>query len=92
VQLTRLTASPGCPTANGIARSITFDITSHVGNGYVWRKAAGTADLITPTTGALTAIGVTTVNAVAVVGGEAITIEVVDPAGRVVFTFTLPHR
>ena len=92
MQLTRLTASPGCPVANGNARNMSFDITTHVGSGYTWRKSAGTLDLITPTAGAVTGIGVTTVNAAGIVAGDALTIEVVDPAGRVVFTFTLPNR
>jgi hypothetical protein len=92
LQLSRITVSPSCPVANGTARNLSFDIKANVGAGYTWRKSAASGDAITPNTGVVNRSGVTTVNAAVVVNGDALTYEVVDANGRIVMTFTIPHR
>jgi hypothetical protein len=92
VQLTRLTAIPGCPVSVGMTRTITFDVTAQSSVPLTWRRAAGGGDAVSPSTGPLLARGQSTVTATAVVFDTALAFEVVDPAGRVMMRFTLQHR
>jgi hypothetical protein len=92
VQLTRITAIPGCPVSVGMTRTITFDIYAQTSSALTWRRAAGGGDALAPSSGPLLARGQSTVTATAVVYDTALSFEVVDATGRVVLRFALQHR
>lgn len=92
VQVTRITAIPGCPVSVGMTRTITFDVNAQSSSPLTWRRAAGGGDAVTPSTGPLLSRGQSTVTATAVVYDTSLAFEVVDMTGRVVLRFTLQHR
>ena len=92
VQVTRLSATPGCPVAVGTTRTVSFDVTAQTASVLAWRRTAGGTDTVTPDKGSLVSRGVTAVTTTAVVRDEALGFEVVDSAGRVLLRFTTKHR
>jgi hypothetical protein len=92
VQLTRITAIPGCPVSVGMTGTITFDINAQSSTPLTWRRAAGGRDAVTPSIGSLLARGQSTVTATAVVYDTSLAFEVVDATGRVLLRFTLQHQ
>jgi len=92
VQLTRLSASPGCPVQNGATRIISFDVTARTGSALLWRKATTASDTVTPASGTLLSQGTSTVTTSVTVADTQLAYDVMDATGRVVMRFTLRHR
>jgi hypothetical protein len=72
-------------------RSLRFDVTAHTSKpSFTWRRAAGSNDVLEPSSGTLAGDGTTSVVVSDIVLDSTVTIEIVD-GGVVLLSFTLRH-
>ena len=91
IELNAITVNQSCPVGFGITRSVQFEVTAHTSRtGLTWRRATGSTDLLSPSGGAISSDGSTSVLLSDTVLDSSVGIEVVQ-GSTVLLSFTLRH-